>query len=62
MNEKCSWEDKYSVPTSFQWCKGQSSKDGADRGAWLFKTEEFGLKSGQNSNLGNNMEVSSYLS
>ena len=56
--KKCSWEDNYSIATGFKWCKGQSSKDGSDRGAWLFKTEEFDLKSGQDSNSGNNMEVS----
>ena len=55
---KCPWEDEYSIPTGFKWCKGQSSKDGADRGAWLFKTEKIDMTSGQNNNSGNDMEVS----
>ena len=55
---KCPWEDKYSVPTGFKWCKGESSSNGGERGAWLFKAEKFDLKSGQNNNSGNNMEVS----
>jgi hypothetical protein len=55
---ECPWKDDYSVPTGFKWCKGQSPQDGGDRGAWLFKTEKIDLKSEQNDNSGNNMEVS----
>jgi len=55
---KCPWDDTYSIPTGFEWCQGQSSKDGGTQGAWLVTTEENDLKSTQNNSSGNNMEVS----
>lgn len=52
--KKCPWENTYSVPAGFEWCKGESSNNGGDRGAWLFKTEKIDL----NSNSDMDMEVS----
>ena len=51
--KKCPWEDKYSVPAGFEWCKGEASSNGGDRGAWLFRTEKIDL----NSNSGDDMEM-----
>ena len=54
---KCPWEDQFSVPAGFEWCKGESSSNGGERGAWLFKTEKIDLELDEMEKL-DEMEVS----